>query len=367
MFIRELPATAKNVLILLGGIVSLWLTWQLSDVIAPFLVSLVLAYILNPLIHAARYLYLPRPWAVLALFVLGLGLSVVILIPFVLNIVSEGHDLASRLQTVDVQQMTNQYRLQGQELYDRYSQIPWVREYLGVAWNNDRVRDLAAKAVVMAKDVVMGVIRKVFSWITAAFSGVMGLFLIPLLTFYMLLDLELLFAQGLLLVPPVYRVSTERILAEIDSLLSSYVRGQIVSCLIFGSLATLGLWLSGLPFAVLLGPMAGLANLIPYLGGLVTVILATLVALVQTGVSWAFVILMIKVAVTLSIVQAIDGFLVQPKIVGDSVGLHPLMVILALIVGGSLFGLLGMLLSVPVTCVFKVLSRELYHELYDAA
>lgn len=366
MFIRELPATAKNVLILLGGMIALWLIWSLSDVIAPFLVSLVLAYILNPLIHAARYLYLPRPWAVLALFVLGLGLAIVILIPLGLHIVSEGHELTSRLQTVDVQQMTNQYKTKFQELYDRYAQIPWVSEYLGLAWNNDRVRELAAKAVIVVKDVFMGVAHKVFFWVTAAFSGVMGLFLIPLLTFYMLLDLELLFAQGILLVPPVYRESVERILTEIDSLLNSYVRGQIVSCLIFATLATCGLWLSGLPFAVLLGPMAGIANLIPYLGGFVTVVCSVLVAVIQAGLTWEFVVLMIKVAIALSIVQAVDGFVVQPKIVSDSVGLHPLIVILALIIGGSLFGLLGMLLSVPVTCVLKVLSRELYHELYDA-
>jgi len=195
----------------------------------------------------------------------------------------------------------------------------------------------------------------------------MGLALLPLLTFYLLVDLDLLYERLLLLIPPVYRPSAERIARDIDAILSAFLRGQILSCLCFATLMTIVLELAGLRFALLLGPLAGVGNLVPYLGGLVTVILSTLVAFVQHGFTGDALSTLVIIGLGLAVVQALDGFVIQPKVIGENVGLHPVIVIVALIVGGSLYGILGMVIALPLTCILKVLSRELYAELYETA
>ena len=365
MFIRELPVQVKNGMILAGILVGLTLAWLLAGIIAPVLVSLVLAYILNPIVRFLEARRLPRPWAVLTLYIIGFLLGIVILIPFVLQILSEGSDLAGRLSVINVDQLTLEYKNQLRDFYLQHSQIPWLQPYLEMSFSSEKVQDLAARAVVLLKDLSLQVARKVFGFVFSAFSGVASLMLLPLLTFYILVDLDLVYQRGLMLVPPIYRPSVDRIGRDIDTILSAFLRGQILSCLIFGSLMTLALSICDLRFAVLLGPFAGLANLVPYLGGAVTVVLAAAIAVSQVGLGAPWIFLMIKVAIALAVVQGIDGFLIQPKVIGENVGLHPVIVILALIIGGSLFGFLGMLLSVPATCILKVLSAELYAELYE--
>ncbi|HNW34561.1 MAG TPA: AI-2E family transporter [Candidatus Ozemobacteraceae bacterium] len=365
MYLRDLSPSVKNGLILVCGIILLWLVYLLSSVIAPFLFSLVLAYILNPLVRGLEHRGVPRAWAVLLIYISGFTIGILVIIPILFTIVAEGHDLATRLGQLDVRQIVGDYHTSLRSLYDRYAAVPWVNDWLNGLDYSEKIRELATKAFLNAKDVVLGLSQKLFTLLLSAFSGAMDLILIPLLTFYMLVDLDLLWHQLTRLVPPMYRDSTTRIAEDIDKQLNALLRGQLICAFAFALLTTIGLWLSGLPFAFLLGPIAGVGNMIPYLGGLVTIVLATLVTLATTGASSATVFALIKAGIALAIVQGLDGFLIQPKVMGDNLGLHPLAVMLAVVIGGSVFGLIGMFLAIPVTCILKVLSRELYHELYD--
>ncbi len=365
MFIRELSPTVKHGLILSGAVLGAIIMYFLSGAIAPFLVSLVVAYVLNPLVRLLEGKNVPRPYAVLTLYVAGLLLGILIVIPLSVTIVSQTSDLVNRLSQLDVNQITNDYKAMGKGIYEKYSQIPWVKEYLEVSVNSEKFQELAARVVVFAKDLLVTLIKSVFGFFFSAFSSVLSVFLIPLFTFYILVDLDLLYGKAILLIPAAYRESILRLFGEIDRHLESLLRGQFILCLIFAALMTVGLWISGLHFALLLGPLSGIANMVPYLGGLVTVGLSILVALGQSGLSTGFLSMMLKVGITLAVIQGIDGFFLQPRIIGENVGLHPLAIMLALIIGGSIYGLFGMLVAVPMTCILKVLSRELYHELYD--
>ncbi|MBF0498770.1 MAG: AI-2E family transporter [Candidatus Riflebacteria bacterium] len=365
VFLRDLPLGAKNVLILVGGLLAIWIIYSLAGIIAPVLVSLVLAYILNPVVRFLERPRLPRPWAVLLLYVFGILAGVLVVVPLTLQIISETHDLSTRLASINVEQVTQVYKIKLKDSYDRYSQSPWLKSYLDIPFNDDRIRELAVRGVVIAKDFLLNAVQKVLGFVFSTFSSMASLLLLPLLTFYLLIDLDLFYQRGLLLVPPGYRPSIDRICRDIDNILSAFLRGQMLSAMIFATLMTIMLSICGLRFAVLLGPIAGVANLIPYLGGLVTVILSSLVAFSQHGISQDCLIMLVKIGVGLAIVQGIDGMMVQPKVIGENVGLHPVIVIIALILGGSLYGILGMLLSVPTTCILKVLSAELYAELYD--
>lgn len=365
MFIRELPTTYKNILILICGALILWILYTISAAIAPFLLSIVLAYILNPVIRFLERYRIPRLYGVVILYIVASIACVLVVIPITLNIFSEGHDLLVRVSNLNVTNLSVQYKAQANSIADQYSHNPWLKNYLDLYLSNEKMHELAAKGVVLLKDLLIQLFNKVVGFTLRAFSSLVGLLFIPLLAFYLLVDLDLFYERGLMLVPPIYRDSFIRISKEIDIVLSGYLRGQILDCIIFGSLMTFGLWMTDLNFFDLIGPFSGIANMVPYLGSLSTIFMGALVAISQFGLNQALLSFAIKFVIVLCIVQGIDGFILQPKIIGENAGLHPLVVMFVMVIGASIFGFLGMLLAIPVSAILKVLFRELYHELYD--
>jgi predicted PurR-regulated permease PerM len=130
---------------------------------------------------------------------------------------------------------------------------------------------------------------------------------------------------------------------------------------------TLGLWLIGIRHAVVLGPLSGIANMVPYLGVVVGLVPAFFLALWQGGLSWTGLYLCGAILGLFLVLQLLDGYVFQPRILGPSVGLHPLAIMLALALGEHLMGLAGMMLAVPVAAVLRVVLEELHPLLYDPA
>ncbi|MEC8423880.1 MAG: AI-2E family transporter, partial [Myxococcota bacterium] len=145
-----------------------------------------------------------------------------------------------------------------------------------------------------------------------------------------------------------------RVAKEVDRRLSAFVRGQITVSVIMAGLYSAGLLVVGIDLAVPVGVLSGLLFVVPYLGTAVGIVLATVLALLKFGIGWQ----LVQVAVVFAVVQGIEGYLLTPRIVGDQVGLHPLVVMVALIVGGSLLGIWGMLLAIPITAVLSVFGAE---------
>jgi predicted PurR-regulated permease PerM len=144
------------------------------------------------------------------------------------------------------------------------------------------------------------------------------------------------------------------LMQEYDFLLSRYLRGQMLAALIAGTLTWLGLWVLGFPYPAIVGAVAGLFNLVPYLGLIVSLIPAILISLL----SGSIVASLIKGAVVFAVVQTLDGSIIGPRVVGGSVGLHPVWVILALAVGSFFFGFVGLLLAMPAAVFIKLIVRE---------
>lgn len=364
-FLKSLPASVKNWLILTGFVAAGIGIYYLADVIAPFLVSLVVAYILNPVVRKLVDRKVPRPWAVLSVFLACFAIFVLFIVPFTLTMISEAGDLVIKLSNLDVKRLADNYKVLGLDFYEKFSSYPYVKTYLDEFVQSDRVRELAAQGVILVKDGAVTTFKKVFGFLGGAFSGMFNMFLIPILVFYILLDMDEMYADFKMLIPHDYRSRTLDVLRKLDEQLSSLLRGQVLANSIFAGLMTVGIWISGLHFFLFLGLFAGIANFIPYLGGLFTVILALLLAIAQFGFSGMLLTAMAKVAVAVLIIQSIDGWYLQPYVVGENAGLHPLTVMLALTIAGSLGGIPGMVLAVPATVILKVFGRELYHELYD--
>ena len=185
-------------------------------------------------------------------------------------------------------------------------------------------------------------------------SAIVNLALLPIFLFYLLRDWDRIVAAIRELVPPRYKTRVFRVAAEVDSRLGAFVRGQITVAGIMAVLYTVGLLIVGIDLAVVVGVLSGILFVVPYLGTAVGVVLGVLLALVKFGFAWQ----VLGVLAVFGGVQLIEGSLLTPRIVGDSVGLHPLVVMIALIVGGSLLGIWGMLLAIPITAVLSVLAAE---------
>jgi predicted PurR-regulated permease PerM len=175
--------------------------------------------------------------------------------------------------------------------------------------------------------------------------------LTPVLTFYLLRDWDRLTNSVATLLPERRRDSVVTFAREYDVLLARYLRGQVLVAVIIGTVTALGLWVARFPYAFLIGVVVAVFSVVPYLGLVLSLIPALIIALVSGNVVAS----LVKVAVVFGVAQGLEGAVVSPRIVGDSVGLHPVWVVLALAMGGSFFGFVGLLLAVPAAVGVKLL------------
>jgi len=193
----------------------------------------------------------------------------------------------------------------------------------------------------------------VFEFLKGFSSSIINGFLGFIISFYLLKDYEFFKKVYMKIMLLIFNIDKIKVIndnaKEIDNVISKFIRGQLLDGLIVGLLSSVGLIIIGMDFAFLIGFTAGMANIIPYIGPVVGCIPAIIVGLLSPNpiiALWAVVVFIV--------VQQIDGMIISPKIVGDSTGLHPVFVIMAIAIGGSLGGILGMFLSVPILGVIKL-------------
>ena len=188
-------------------------------------------------------------------------------------------------------------------------------------------------------------------------AAVLSLFLIPILTFYLLRDWDSFMAHLGALIPDSQRETVFALAKETDTVLGAFLRGQVLVMLALAIIYSLGLSLVGLKFAVAIGVVAGLVSFVPYLGFVFGIVLAGLTVVLEPNPFWN----LIGVIVTFTVAQLIEGSFLTPKLVGDRIGLHPVLVIFAVAAGGQLFGFFGILLALPAAAVLSVLIRFAYN------
>jgi predicted PurR-regulated permease PerM len=219
---------------------------------------------------------------------------------------------------------------------------------------NALLEDLPGKLQAVLGTVLKGALN--FTATTSAVLGqLLNVILIPVLTFYFLNDGEKLWQQFVLRLFPAERRAGLQHKAQIaDELMSGFLRGQVTVMAIVGVMTGIGMALVGVPYALFVGLMSGLLNIIPYLGLLISLILTLVVALFTANP----VATMIKAAIVFAIVQGLEGSVISPKIVGEKVGLHPMIVILSVLVGAQFFGFWGLLLAVPVAAIINFFVNQ---------
>jgi len=313
-----------------------------SNILLPFVAGMVLAYFLDPVADRLQRLGLSRFMAtvvILITFLIVLVLAFVVLVPVLATQMSE---FAGKLP---------EYLTRLQSLLTSFDP-KWLEQKFGV--NANGLRDGLNSLLTSG----FGLITTVFTslWSSGmALVSVISLFVVtPVVAFYMLLDWDRMVAVIDSWVPRDNVATVRAIARDINTATAGFVRGQGTLCLVLGAMYATGLTLTGLNFAILIGLFAGLISFIPYVGSLTGLVLAVGVAFVQFWPDWTMI---VAVAVVFFIGQFIEGNILQPRLVGKSVGLHPVWLMFALFAFGALFGFVGLLIAVPASAAVAVLVR----------
>jgi predicted PurR-regulated permease PerM len=191
----------------------------------------------------------------------------------------------------------------------------------------------------------------------AVAAAVLSFFLVPILTFYLLRDWDTILSHLAAMIPSEHHDTVIALARETDEVLGGFLRGQVLVMLALSVIYSLGLWLVGVKFAIAIGVVSGLVSFVPYLGFVFGIALASLTVALEPNPLWQ----LAGVVATFSIAQLLEGSLLTPKLVGDRIGLHPVLIIFAVAAGGQLFGFFGILLALPAAAVLSVLVRFAYH------
>ncbi|OYD08846.1 AI-2E family transporter [Paludifilum halophilum] len=304
-------------------------------VLGPFLVAVIISYLLNPIVTLLSNHSVPRSLAVLLIYTLFITAITIVLINLVPLFHTQLEELSEHFPQWNerVQSWIEQYN------DNKDSLPPSVRE--GIEKSLDRMETTVT-------DGVGNLMSTLGSTLNQLFVAV----IVPFLAFYMLKDVHVIEKTLITLLPVRRRKEVLRMFRDVDEALGNYIRGQLLVCLAVGILAYIGYLIIGLPYAFLLAALVGIFNVIPYLGPFFGAIPAVLVAL---SISKQMVIAVILVNM---VVQVVEGNILSPQIVGRTLHMHPLFIIFALLVGGELGGILGLILAVPFFAAAKVIMEH---------
>ena len=323
----------------------------LGPVLTPFVVSMVLAYLGDPLADWLESRGLSRTLSVVCVFILIFSLIIgvlLIIIPTLVHQIKTVIDLLPEL-----------------EVWIEGNLLPYLQKFISVDGSMVDLAQLSKKLSEQWQK-AGGLLASLGVSVSRSSMALMGfaanLFLVPVVAFYLLRDWDKMMANLGMLLPRNVEPVAVRLLKECDDVLGAFFKGQLMVMVALGVVYSLGLGLIGLQFAILIGMLAGLASIIPYMGFALGFAAALIVALFQfDGLSG-----MAMVVAVFVFGQAMEGWVLTPMLVGDKIGLHPVAVIFALMAGGQLFGFIGLLIALPMAAIIMVLLRHL-HRNYKAS
>lgn len=336
---------------LIFSAVFIGLLYLLTPILTPFLLAALLAYLGDPLIDRLEARKIARGGAVALVFgaiILGLLLLLLLLIPL------SAHQFKGFM-----------YKLPAYLEWLQTSVLPWLSNTLGIDPTLFELSQLRDQLLTYAKeigDLAGGLLESLRASSTVVFAWIANLVLVPVVTFYLLRDWDLLVARIRKLLPRRIEPVVTKLAQESDAVVGAFLRGQFIVMAALGVIYSVGLAIIGLDFFLLIGMLAGLVSFVPYLGLIIGILAASIVALLQ----FHSLLSLIPVLIVFGVGQFISDFFLTPALVGDRIGLHPVAVIFAVLTGGHLFGFFGILLALPVAAVIVVLLRHAQDEYFKS-
>lgn len=347
---KKVKFNRKNYLIGLIVIsigIIIFIIYRFRDIIitnlVPIIWAVVIAYLLNPIVNKLMEFKLSRLWSVIVIYISII--AIVLLFSFTLTprLTKEVKSLMEVLPTYTNEAFEFINRLYGKYIISMNSLPP---EFIGV--------DVALRDYLEGIQIyIMDFFRKTTEKCLGVFSNVVSIVLVPIYTFYFLKDIKFFRKKVIISIPTVIRKELINVAKDINKLLSSFIRGQLMVAFIVGLISIVALMVLNVQFAFLLGTIAGITDIIPYFGPIIGSIPAIIIALLDNPIKALWVIL------AFFIIQQLESAVLSPKIVGDRVGLHPVFVIVSLLLGGELFGIVGLIFAVPLAASIKIILNHI--------
>jgi len=344
--------TLRRILILAGIALILWVLYLLKPVVVPFVAAFLIAYLFSPLVNVLHRIGLAR-WLSISIVFIGIGVVVTLvmwyLVPLVWQQLMYARDsIPAGIHWINytfLPWLSDSFNLVPMEIdTDQISSV--VMDYVQTNYSADSIQAMLLKLAQSGLNFIQ-------------IGGT--IVLIPIIAFYFLLDWDRMLDSLRRLIPRPYEKTTLNIVSECHSVLGAFVKGQFLVMVLLGVVYAVGLQLIGLEIGLIIGMIAGLCSIIPYLGFAVGIIAAVIATFFQFGIDWWQLVL---VGIVFMVGQAVEGYILQPFLLGDKIGLSPVAVVFAVLAGAQLAGFLGMLIALPVAAVIVVLLRHIrkYYE-----
>jgi len=341
-----LPPKWVLVSVLFIGVI--WIALELKEIVTLIIVGYCLAYLLNPVVTYLEKNRIPRSLGTILTFVILIVSTVILFSTAVPTLVN------------DYDELTKKFPDYAHKIASYVNPlIIKVKELLPIPADLTEIDSISGMFSLIDMSWVNKILSGAFGALLKGYSitlTILNLILLPFITFYLTVDFPKMHREALDLVGPRNKEKVSQIVGEIDFYVSSFVRGQLLVGLILAVLYSIGLGLIGIELWFLLALISGFGNIVPYLGFLLGIVGSSIMALLTFG---EFLPILYVIGVFV-IVQSLEGMLITPKVIGDKVGISPLVVILAILAAGKLFGFLGIFLAVPGTAILKVLAKHLH-------
>lgn len=316
-----------------GMLLGVWVV--VRAVLTPFLIAMIISYMLNPIVSKLVDRGVPRGTSVVIIYFIFFTLLAVVLVNSIPVFIHQVKDFVETLP-------------------DTVGRVEtWIKNINdGRKGMPEAVQKAIDTNLVRFEDSVTRFITDFLGSVGNTLEQILTALVIPFLVFYMLKDLKIMERTAVTIFPSKYRKELVQLIKSIDDALGNYIRGQLLVMLAVGTLVYIGYLIVGMPYSLMLALIVAVTNIIPYVGPFIGAAPAIILAFTISPV------MALKVTVVNLIVQQLEGNLIAPQIVSKSLNLHPLLIILALLLGGEVGGIVGLILAVPVVAVMKVILEH---------
>ncbi|TYQ15995.1 UNVERIFIED_CONTAM: putative PurR-regulated permease PerM [Acetivibrio alkalicellulosi] len=314
---------------------------KIIKITIPLLMAIIIAYLLKPLVIRLERKKIPRKWAILLIYLITVASFVGLVIFIVPHFINNTKELMNTLPDI-----TMEYRNYFNNIVSTIRTSKWP----------DDIKDYIFKEIEkntdIAENMVMETLKKTLLGIGKLATAAFDLLIAMIIAYYLIKDSNSFSKGAITLIPRQWRNGVIGCFREINGLLSNFIQGQIVTALIVGTMITISLFVIGVKYPLILGMLSGILNIIPYFGPVIGAIPAVAIALIEspTKAFWTIIVVVI--------IQQIDNAYISPKIIEGRLGLHPVTTILSVLVAGEFFGIVGMLVAVPVVAIIKVIIKR---------
>ncbi len=344
---NRLQFSRKKVILTLSVVILIVIIYNLlkgpskvASILLLVFYSIVLSYLLNPLVNLIEKKGLKRSYSILLIYLVSLTLIILAIVSIVPKLSSEFENL--------IRLLPNYFN----RIYDYLNSI-----FLKYSKQIDRlppefhaIKGVFLENLMDIQTLLLNYLKGITNSVIGFFTKIVSFIIVPILTFYFLKDKDYFKRKITLFIPKNQRNDILQIGREVDKVLGRFIRGQLLVCSFVGITTSIALLIIGVDFAIIIGLIAGIADIIPYFGPIIGIFPAIIFALLKSPAKALWVI------VSFIIIQQLESNVIAPKIVGESVGAHPVVIMLALLIGGSYFGVFGMIFAIPITIVLKIIS-----------